>query len=593
MGDSYTPTIVFDHREEKFKVSTWADEVERLEGPAEQEKESDPSGPAPDVAEISDARPRESSRPLSKTEQFRKGFVDKVVDLMGQGTAPWQRPWIMPPSCMPVNAVSGKKYNGNNIFYLMITGMQEGYEDPRWVTYKQAQEKGWQVRKGEKGTKIEYWNQYDSTKTKKGAERLDEQIRDMMGAGASHEKIEKMQEGYSAGYIKHYTVFNAAQIEGIPPLEIEPVIKDFRPHERAENIMDHCGVPIVYGAAGAAYSPSKDRIKMPNREMFTDENHFYATVLHEIAHSTGHSSRLNRKEGMESHFGTQEYAKEELRAEMASLFIHADIGLEVTEEEMKEHTEQHAAYVQHWLKSLKEDYKEFYRATRDASKIADYVLAYERDRGTEQERKDIAETENVMPDPAPQPETPEKIEPGEAARAIPGAPPEEAVEPRPGQRVIFLSNDGKIKLTGEVVETNEGSVTLRCGKMTVPVLKDGGTFAGAPEPDRSETKEYAEERAKCHTEEGGNVFFARGEGAVYRGVVVEVTPNFAIQKVGENAILHRLKDLAESENHSMIEEGRSLSISKERMGNTTIQAWDMERREREQENRRSNEGQSR
>jgi hypothetical protein len=127
--------------------------------------------------------------------------------------------------------------------------------------------------------------------------------------------------------------------------------------------------------------------------------------------------------------------------------------------------------------------------------------------------------------------------------------------------------------------------------MTVPVLKDRGIFSPAPEPDRTETKEYAEERAKCHTEEGGNVFLARGDDAVYEGVIAEITPGFVIQKIGENAVLHRLKDL--EANREMLQEGRSLSIVKEGMGNTTIRAWDGERGEKEQENRRSHEGSSR
>jgi hypothetical protein len=168
-----------------------------------------------------------------------------------------------------------------------------------------------------------------------------------------------------------------------------------------------------------------DRISMPNRDLFMDESHFYATVLHEIAHSTGHESRLDREEGMKSRFGTQEYAKEELRAEMASVFIHSDIGIQVTEEGMKKHTEQHAAYVQNWMKILKEDYKELFRATRDANKIADYVLAYEKERVQAQECEAPAEEQT------------------------PDTPP---FEPQIGQRVIFQPHEGTARLIGTVRE---------------------------------------------------------------------------------------------------------------------------------------------
>jgi antirestriction protein ArdC len=507
-----------------------------------------------DVPETSETQ---SNRPLSKTEQLRQGFVEKIVDLMEQGKAPWQCPWRLPPSCMPVNAVSGKRYNGSNIFYLMTAGMEEGYSDPRWVTYKQAQEQGWQVRKGEKGTKIEYWNEYDPTKTKKGEERLNERIQGMMDAGASQEKIAEAQQGYNAGFIKHYTVFNAAQIEGIPPLETEAVIKEFQANERAEKIMDNCGIPIIYGNTGASYSPSKDRIRMPNRELFVDEEHFYATALHEIAHSTGHPSRLDRAEGMKSHFGTEEYAKEELRAEMASLFIHAGIGLVVTEEGMQQHTEEHAAYVQNWMKSLKQDYKEFYRATKDANKIADYVLAYEKERARDQ--SDMGSEIAKIP-----------ASNGEAARAVSmeAAAVGKSFEPQPGQRVIFQPHGGILTLTGIVRGADEREVVLQCGRAAIPALREKGTFTEAPEADRSETKEYALEQALKHVEKKGHVFMAKGGDAVYHGSIVELTPAFAIQKVKEDVILHRLKDLGKDQ--ALISVGQDVSITKGGKGEVLV-----------------------
>ena len=181
---------------------------------------------------------------------------------------------------------------------------------------------------------------------------------------------------------------------------------------------------------------------MPDRELFNDENHFYSTALHEIAHSTGHSSRLNREEAMKSTFRTQEYAKEEIRAEMASLFINAGIGLVVTEEGMKEHTEQHAAYVQHWLKTLKDDYKEFFKATRDANKIADHVLAYEKERTLTEERETVCGHDAA--------EVKETIQ----------APPDKELgsssfEPEVGHRVTYQPYDGEAKLTGMAKEVSE------------------------------------------------------------------------------------------------------------------------------------------
>jgi hypothetical protein len=147
----------------------------------------------------------------------------------------------------------------------------------------------------------------------------------------------------------------------------------------------------------------------------------------------------------------------------------------------------------------------------------------------------------------------------------------EPTGPAVGQRVAFRPHNASGCLIGEIVDMSEDSVTLRCGKMTIPVLRDMGIFRPAPEPNHTETKEYAEERAKCHTEEGGNVFFAQGEGAVYRGAITEVTPNFAIQKVGKNAILHRLKDL--EANRDMLCEGTEVSIAKGPKGAISVELW--------------------
>jgi hypothetical protein len=207
------------------------------------------------------------------------------------------------------------------------------------------------------------------------------------------------------------------------------------------------------------------------------------------------------------------------------------------------------------MQTLKRDYKEFFRATRDADKIANYVLAYEKDRARE---RNGAESEIAKI----------SVSGGEASRT--GSQTDEGAEadkepfePRIGQRVTFQPHEGTARLTGEVMEADENSVILQCGRATIPVFREKGIFAEASVPDTHETREYALEQASKHVGEKGRVFMAKGEDAIYRGPIVELTPAFAIQKVKEDVFLHRLKDLEDADtDHSLIRKGRNVSIIK-------------------------------
>jgi antirestriction protein ArdC len=312
------------------------------------------------------------------------------------------------------------------------------------MTYKQAEEQGCHVRKGEHGVKIEYYGEYDPSKTQKGADILDKKINDLMDKGASPEEIEKAMEGQKVLYVKTYTVFNAAQIEGIESLQGDTpkegeAAKRFRSHERVENIMGNCGVPIQYGYSQALYYTDQDVIKMPNSEWFSTPEYFYSTVLHEIAHSTGHPSRMNR-DGLGEPFASPKYAMEELRAEMASAFVFQEIGMPLSETDMEEHAQVHAAYTQHWLKSLQGDYKEFFKAVRDAAKIADYTLAYERAKDKTLE----TEHDGTRPvEPAP--------DPVQAAKAVIGH-----------NAIVTSAQKGKV-YTGKIVLANNSHAIQKIG----------------------------------------------------------------------------------------------------------------------------------
>ncbi|AXR99017.1 hypothetical protein AAX10_08490 [Moraxella bovoculi] len=171
--------------------------------------------------------------------------------------------------------------------------------------------------------------------------------------------------------LRIYTVFNAKQIDGLPERQLkETLLSEFERHEKAESILENSGVKIEHipektGHYSAYYTPSTDTITLPQRELFVSEDAYYATVLHELAHATGHESRLNRD--LSGAFGSYSYAKEELRAEMASMMIGQEL-------QIGHDPSNHYAYLQNWAAVIENDPKEFFKAAKDADLITNYVL---------------------------------------------------------------------------------------------------------------------------------------------------------------------------------------------------------------------------
>ena len=293
------------------------------------------------------------SSPDQQKRDHRQEVTDSIIKLLEQGVAPWQQPWH--GSSLPINPTTEKGYRGGNAVHLLATALERGYEDPRWMTYKQAAENDWQVKKGERGTRIEFWE------VKEGL------------------NVETEPEPSKAGtsdrqYIhRTYTVFNAQQIEGIPPYTPKQR-SPFETVEAGERILTHSGANIRHDQADRCfYSRASDSIHLTPKESFQDASRYYGTALHKLAHWTGHPSRLNRATLNESYrFGDPAYAKEELRAELASLFLAAETGI-------PHDPASHAAYVGSWIEALQKDKHEIFRAAHDASKAADFVLALERD----------------------------------------------------------------------------------------------------------------------------------------------------------------------------------------------------------------------
>jgi antirestriction protein ArdC len=270
-------------------------------------------------------------------DTYREDVTSQLVALMEQGNDAWVKPWqSMAGNGRPHNPVTGHNYSGGNVLWLMATGYHRGYRDNRWATYKQAAAKGWQVRKGERGTQVEFWQ--------------------FTPADQDHDK---------RALHRVYTVFNLEQMDGAPPRVI--VTRDIEPIAAAEQIIARQGATIV-PSDHAAYSPSRDCILMPDMVMFTDAPAYYGTFLHELGHWTGHETRLNRP--LSTDFGSEEYAAEELRAEIASVLLSAETGIPYD-------ASRSAAYLKSWAKRLRGDKHEVFKAAREAGQIVDYLTRQE------------------------------------------------------------------------------------------------------------------------------------------------------------------------------------------------------------------------
>jgi len=297
-----------------------------------------------------DTRPEKSD--------YRQAVTLCIKEELEDGLAAWQKPWA--GAGMPLNPTTDRAYRGGNAIHLMATGMSRGYEDPRWMTYKQAADNGWQVRKGEKGTHIEFWEVKDRSQDKESGN-------DQKSSDAASEKNGRRM------IHRVYTVFNAKQIEGAPALVREDRTP-FDAVQSGERILANSGARIAHDQRDSAfYNRASDSIHLPPKDAFKDAPGYYGTALHELAHWTGHPSRLDRSTLTDSYrFGDLNYAKEELRAELASVFIAAEVGV-------PHDPADHAAYVGSWIKALKEDKNEIFRAAHDASAATDFILGLERE----------------------------------------------------------------------------------------------------------------------------------------------------------------------------------------------------------------------
>ncbi|OQX14064.1 MAG: hypothetical protein BWK73_10420 [Thiothrix lacustris] len=312
----------------------------------------------------------------NEKKDYAQIMAENVIAALEKGTAPWQRPWEAGEAPnTPMNPSTGNAYKGWNRVWLSTA---QPDNDPRWLTYKQAEKMGAQVREGEKATPIFIWKTHG---TKLLTDDKNKPILDAEG------KKQYKIVPYERPYRNTAFVFHASQIDGLPALEKKEAIPEWQRHSEAERILAASQAPIFHDQANRAYyTPTRDQIHLPQREQFPTPDAYYATALHEFGHSTGHSSRLDRD--LDHPFGSAGYAIEELRAEMFSLMLGQEIGI-------GHDPEQHHAYIGSWIKALKEDPEELFRAARDAQSMMDYT--HERVKEYEQEQANAQANEPPTP----------------------------------------------------------------------------------------------------------------------------------------------------------------------------------------------------
>jgi antirestriction protein ArdC len=285
----------------------------------------------------------------------------KIIAQLEAGRFPWVQPWgtgigtgsgkgagAGPAPGLPHNALTGRTYSGVNVLLLWGSVIEFAYPSQGWLTFKQALEAGGNVRKGEKGVTVVYADRFTPQAEKERAQQSGEDAR-------------------TIAFLKRFTVFNVAQCEGLreglfgdaeplPECEIVPV---------AEEVIAASGIPFRIGGSKAYYVPSQDYMQVPPQPAFFEQVNYYRTALHELTHGSGHPSRLDRK--LLNPFGSKDYAREELVAEMGSAFLCAALGIEPTV--------RHADYLGSWLDVLREDNRAIFRAASQASKAADWLLS--------------------------------------------------------------------------------------------------------------------------------------------------------------------------------------------------------------------------
>ena len=288
-------------------------------------------------------------------------FTDQVIKQMEDNNMNWSKPFTTTILNGHHNVISKKPYQGMNCFSIGLSVHKNGFKSNEWATFNQWKNLGAKIKKGSKGTEILYWN-----------------IKEYEDKTNKDEKVK-------IPFLKYFVVFNADQVEGYETKEIETKeIDDWKAHFRTDTFVENTKADIQINNK-AFYSPNGDFIGMPPKEDFksdkenTKEQYYYSTLLHELTHWTGHSSRCKRD--LKNRFGSKAYAMEELVAEIGSAFLCSHLGV------TKAPTPNHGRYLNNWLEVLKEDKKAIFKAFSLSKVSSEYLLELDQ---TETKEKEVA-----------------------------------------------------------------------------------------------------------------------------------------------------------------------------------------------------------
>ncbi|MEL7167744.1 MAG: ArdC-like ssDNA-binding domain-containing protein [Bacteroidota bacterium] len=284
-----------------------------------------------------------------------QAVTDRILELLDAGTVPWHNPIRGAAADFPKNLASGKPYRGVNVFLLAMTALAKGYDSPWWVTFRQAKERGGSVKKGEKSTMVVFWKKL-----------LKDDEEPKLGPDGKPERPPFV--------LRYYNVFNAAaQCEGlsVPQPPDLATVPEFVKLDEAERVVREYRDPpmIEHHGTQAAYAPKLDRVRLPVPERFESREDYYGTLFHELIHSTGIKGRCDR--GLTENpppFGTPDYSKEELVAEMGAAFLNAVAGIG------HQTIASSASYIDGWRKKLRSDNKLVVQAAGQAQNAADHIL---------------------------------------------------------------------------------------------------------------------------------------------------------------------------------------------------------------------------